>query len=631
VSTSLRAFAAVLVASAASALGACEEPMGPVGLPETLDVAPDSVSLTPGQVAQLSATVRDSAGNALPRVQVTWYSGDTTRVRVSATGRVTAVRTARVMVFARVIIDSGGVLLDGARIKVLGPFAFLGVGAPAFQALPGDTLRAFPVFFDSAGNQLAPLPVTWSTSNSGQATVAPDGLVTIRGPGDVVISAHSQGITGNLFLHILVPVSSVTVTPQILELVPTGVIQIDAALRDSVGGLLLDRSPLWSSSDTTVVRIDPDGMLTAVAPGSAVIVARREAHADTTAVTVARVTLADVSVGSEFTCGLSPAGRAWCWGFASSGQLGLGTIRRTQTPAAVVGGLTFDVMSAGAAHACGVTPGGAAYCWGYGIDGALGDGGDTSSAVPVAVAGGLTFRAVSAGGSFTCGLTVDGVAYCWGYNRRGQLGTGDSVSSSTPLAVGGGLKFTTISAGRGGDFFAELHTCGVALDSLAYCWGYNGYGELGDSASVSRALPAPVYGSSRFIAVSAGGDFTCGLTVAGAALCWGAGANLGNGSIDGSPTPVVVLDGHTFTRLTSGRHHTCALRTVGDAYCWGSNARGQLGANTGTSVWALTPVPVLGGRTWTTVAAGEIHTCGVTTNTVAYCWLGVPTPVVGQP
>src|SRR5260221_65935 len=82
--------------------------------------------------------------------------------------------------------------------------------------------------------------------------------------------------------------------------------------------------------------------------------------------------------------------------------------------------------------------------------------------VPVAVIGDLKFRAVSAGGSFTCGLTVDSVAYCWGYNRRGQLGTGDSVSSSTALAVGGGLKFATISAAQGGDFFAELHTCGVA-------------------------------------------------------------------------------------------------------------------------------------------------------------------------
>ena len=45
-----------------------------------------------------------------------------------------------------------------------------------------------------------------------------------------------------------------------------------------------------------------------------------------------------------------------------------------------------------APHTCGVTPGGAAYCWGYNRYGQLGDGtGGTYRLTPVAVSGGLTF------------------------------------------------------------------------------------------------------------------------------------------------------------------------------------------------------------------------------------------------
>jgi hypothetical protein len=32
------------------------------------------------------------------------------------------------------------------------------------------------------------------------------------------------------------------------------------------------------------------------------------------------------------------------------------------------------------------------------------------------------------------------------------------------------------------------------------------------------------------------------------------------------------------------------------------------------------PVPVLGGLTFASVSAGELHTCGVTTSDDAYCW-----------
>jgi len=37
-------------------------------------------------------------------------------------------------------------------------------------------------------------------------------------------------------------------------------------------------------------------------------------------------------------------------------------------------------------------------------------------------------------------------------------------------------------------------TCGVTTDHLAYCWGDNGDGELGDGTTTDHLVPTPVAG-----------------------------------------------------------------------------------------------------------------------------------------
>jgi Regulator of chromosome condensation (RCC1) repeat len=64
------------------------------------------------------------------------------------------------------------------------------------------------------------------------------------------------------------------------------------------------------------------------------------------------------------------------------------------------------------------------------------------------------FPMVSAGSNHTCGVTLDGVAYCWGKNSSGQLGNGTTTNSRTPVPVSGALSFATVSAGAN-------HTCGA--------------------------------------------------------------------------------------------------------------------------------------------------------------------------
>src|SRR5437762_1873913 len=148
-----------------------------------------------------------------------------------------------------------------------------------------------------------------------------------------------------------------------------------------------------------------------------------------------------------------------------------------------IAALTFAAVSAGGGVTCGVTPAGAAYCWGANGGGQLGNGTQINSTTPVAVSGGLTFAAVDPrGASSPCGVTTAGAAYCWGDNIYGELGTGTTSFSHTPVAVSGGHTFAGVSAGG---YYA---TCGATTAGAA-CWCDNNYDGHGGAGSTTNPPP----------------------------------------------------------------------------------------------------------------------------------------------
>jgi alpha-tubulin suppressor-like RCC1 family protein len=303
--------------------------------------------------------------------------------------------------------------------------------------------------------------------------------------------------------------------------------------------------------------------------------------------------LVRVSAGDSFTCGVAEDGHALCWGVNVAGELGNGEIGPpARTPTPVHGSLTFtDVSTIGAPrygypHACGLTVAGTAYCWGSNVNGQLGNGGTTSSATPVAVSGGHLFESLSVGTRFTCGIVRGGAAYCWGQATDGQLGvdpryvaencggSGGAIlpCSTTPAPVPGGHKFTTISAGSG-------YVCGLDTGGVAYCWGANLDGQLGNGTRLWSFAPGPVLSSLRFTAITAGTTFACALTPNAEAFCWGSNSlgQLGDGTTVSHATPTKVMTDLRFAAIDVGDDEACALTREGAAYCWGSDLYEKLG------------------------------------------------------
>ena len=168
--------------------------------------------------------------------------------------------------------------------------------------------------------------------------------------------------------------------------------------------------------------------------------------------------------------------------------------------------------------------------------------------LPVPVAGGHLFRRVDAGDAHTCGVTTSDEAYCWGFNDRGVLGAGIIQRQSTPVAVSGGLRFRQVAAGG-------THTCGVTTSDVVYCWGSDSVGQVGDGSSTAGVfVPTRVATSRPFQLVDAGlGAFTCGVTTADKAFCWGSGRNgeIGDGRDFLRFLPRAVSGGHAFDRVTT--------------------------------------------------------------------------------
>ncbi|MDX9731301.1 MAG: hypothetical protein RBT63_05970 [Bdellovibrionales bacterium] len=188
-----------------------------------------------------------------------------------------------------------------------------------------------------------------------------------------------------------------------------------------------------------------------------------------------------VDAGRENTCGITISGQLKCWGKNASGQIGGGTVGGTTlNPTAVDISSQYVSVSVGGDYSCGVTTSNQLKCWGLNASGQLGDGTTVNRTTPVVVVQGVLFQNVSAGENHTCGTTTDGQVKCWGFNGAGQVGDGTMTLRTSPVDVE--MSFLAVSTGNG-------FTCGLALDMSVKCWGNNASGQYGNGTTANSLLP----------------------------------------------------------------------------------------------------------------------------------------------
>lgn len=319
-----------------------------------------------------------------------------------------------------------------------------------------------------------------------------------------------------------------------------------------------------------------------------------------------------LGAGGGHACALLETGSMRCWGWNDYSQLGNGYVQPQLTPAPIVDlPQTLRSLSVGNEHSCAVTEGGAVLCWGTNNSyGALGTGDFVSRHTPTGVVNlSSGVASVTTGDDFSCALTVTGAVKCWGHNDRGQLGDGSRATKTVPVAVQG--LDANVSAIAAGGF----HACALLSSGEVRCWGFGGYGNLGNGSTDDASVPATVINlGSGALAIAAGFTHTCAILKDGTVRCWGRGDNgqLGNGSQNTlSSTPVTVTGLNSPQSLALGTYFSCAILDAGGVSCWGNYGIGQ---STTPALIPGVPIPAR------VITAGGFHACAVTDASTMKCW-----------
>jgi alpha-tubulin suppressor-like RCC1 family protein len=552
------------------------------------------VSLPPGSVAAgVEATIRDQASGALVHavfanggfdpVAVSAKVGDTLVVEIARTGSADPIRAMRVVMENR-------------------PPVVVRTDPPPAQAdVPLNSIMVvvFSLPIDSATLQVGSVQlwrdttpvagsVRFSDATQVKAEFHPDSVLASGTAYRLVISQAIADVNGlKLDSPVTVPF---TTTGTASATGALAFVALSAGANHSCGVTASGAAYCWG--DNTYGTLG-DGTTTS---------------SSTPVRVAGGIAFAQISAGWIHTCAVTAAGDAYCWGNNDAGQLGDGTTAQRTTPVPVAGGLRFLSVSTGGAHTCAVTTEtiivvAFTYCWGSNSSGQIGNGSAATAFTPTLVPG-VSAQFLSAGRSHTCVVENQDLAdgWCWGANDRGQLDDGTTTGRTTAVTItmlpcgppGAVCAFETVSAGAS-------HSCAEASGLLFltyawYCWGANDNGQLGDATTVDRSSPVIVGGGMQFApgGVSAGGQHTCGTTSAGVAYCWGLNktGQIGDGTTTQRTSPVAVAGGLRFLSVSAGKDsHTCGLTAPGDVYCWGANTHGQLG--NGTTNGSTLPVRVV--------------------------------------
>lgn len=421
----------------------------------SVSVSPESAMVVSGGFVQLTAVLRDAAGNIVQFRPVNWETGTPGVAAVSGGSGGMALVTGISSGTATITATSEG-KSGTARITVgtIGPFTQISTGGCALT-----TDGAAWCWGSNGAGELGNGTVISSTV----PTAVAGGLRFSRISGTCALTVDSAAYCWGLNWYGALGIGTAAGPEQCPNVGPcsTTPMAVVGGLRFSAidrGVLLPFTCALAESGDAYCwgnnelyqlglgTRTGPEDC-----PGSC---------STAPAKVTGGFTFIAVSAGRGHACALTASGAAYCWGANYAGQLGDGTTSDRISPVPVAGGHAFASIAAGYEHTCAVASDGSAYCWGSGPLG----GSTSSSWNPVPVADTLRFATITAGVHHTCALTRAGAAYCWGGNYAGQLGNGTFDGSATPVAVAGGHVFASVDVG-------DETSCGVTTTGVAYCWG----------------------------------------------------------------------------------------------------------------------------------------------------------------
>ncbi len=342
--------------------------------------------------------------------------------------------------------------------------------------------------------------------------------------------------------------------------------------------------------------------------------------------------LSKISFGNGEACVLA-SGAVWCAGNNDVGQLGDGSTTARAAPVRVVGlpAVITDITT-GRNTSCALSAG-SAWCWGFNFYGEATGGVSPNSPIsvlsPTLVPSlGTDNVKIVLGDFYGCALKASGAVLCWGINGNGSLGNGVGLDTGTiyPATAVAGIVASTLATHP-----EAQHVCVTKADYSVWCWGMNGYAQLGrGSASAKQWQPAKATAftqSAKSMAFAR--NATCIITLGDAVACVGdnSGGRLGSDDAIDPQTDTGYLSytsvativqgvSGSVTSASAGDGGVCVSLTDGSVRCSGSGPKGD-----GSTNASYHPVKGVGfGPTQTALPAPTFGTFSRTGDTLTFSY-----------
>lgn len=267
-----RLTALLLASSTLLALGGCRDLVRRTRQAESIALAPNNFQVSVNASVRIVGTAFDKNGNSIGTKTIRYSSSNNSVATVTGDGLVIGVSPGQAIIAGEA---------DGARgesnVTVVPEIPDNIQVQPAPVTLRRGNVRQFTATpRNAAGTPITGLSITWQSSNSAIASVSQSGEVTALAPGNVVIAATANQISGSSQVTVTeVPIGSISLAPLTKGIQVNEEFVPDLTLRDTAGNVLpsLGRPINWSSNSTITASVNSSGVVRGLRAGSARITA----------------------------------------------------------------------------------------------------------------------------------------------------------------------------------------------------------------------------------------------------------------------------------------------------------------------------------------------------------------------
>ncbi|WP_373942158.1 Ig-like domain-containing protein [Polaribacter sejongensis] len=206
--------------------------------------------------------------------QINWNSSNANIVSVSNTGLLTALSIGTSVITASVTTESGSIITNENNIEVIAVDKKLTIDNVIEEIIISKTYQYTSTFTNELG-EIEDLKVSWNSSNPSIITVSNEGLITAISEGTATVTASTTTADGKTIstedtVAVVTIDERISINNPIEELNINNTHQYTTTYTNS-SGETENTTITWQSSNTNVSTVSNTGLITAIAPGEAVI------------------------------------------------------------------------------------------------------------------------------------------------------------------------------------------------------------------------------------------------------------------------------------------------------------------------------------------------------------------------